>query len=437
MGVKITEELRQQIRAAKEANPSLSGRQLGQMFGVHKATANEIVQDLQVLFLPKESPFSGQMSTGPYGFPVLAAPSESSEIKGDDWTISIPKTPICTEQELIDHCKIDLTVWEIEKIHFNKWDMGFKDKDGEASSIPLFQVKAFCKRKRQIVDAKAEIEALKELAKANASKPYAKYPRFSNTGNMLEINIPDLHAGKLSWGEETGGPNYDTKIAIETFETALETLLYRVREHKFDEVLFVLGNDLLNSDNEAGTTTGGTQVNTDCRYQKTFTLVRNMKIKAIERLRQIAPVKVVPVSGNHDKLSVWHLGSSLECYFHKYDDVVVDNSPRFRKYHEFGNVMLMMTHGHKGKRADYPLTMASEQPEMFGRTKFREAHTGHLHGLDIKEYHGVRVRILSALCPEDAWHSENNFIGNIRSAEAFVWNKNEGLIGTAIYNEVE
>lgn len=425
MAIKITDELRQQIRAAKEADPSLSGYRIGQRFGIHKATANTIVRDLQTLFLPK-SPDNGQLTS---------TPIETSEIKGDDWTISIPKTNISTLEGLVEHCKIDLSVWEIDRWVCNQWAVGAKDDKGEIQVTPLFQVKAFLKRKKNIVDAKAEIAALVELAKSNSTRPYTNYPRISGTGNMLEVNIPDLHAGKLAWGEETGGANYDTKIAIDTFNTALETLLHRVREHHFDQVLFVLGNDLLNSDNEAGTTTSGTNVSSDVRYQKTFTLVRNMKINAIERLRQVAPVKVVPVSGNHDKLSVWHLGSSLECYFHKYTDVEVDNSPRFRKYHEFGNVLLMMTHGHKGKRTDYPLTMATECPQAFGRTKFREAHTGHLHGLDVKEYHGVRVRILSALCPEDAWHSENNFIGNIRSAEAFVWNKNEGLIGTAIYNE--
>src|SRR6185437_7298527 len=130
-------------------------------------------------------------------------------------------------------------------------------------------------------------------------------------------------------------------------------------------------------------------------------------VRAIEKLRQIAPVKVVIVSGNHDQLSCWHLGDSLECYFHNYTDVEIDNLPRQRKYHQFGNVMVMFTHGHKGKRQDYPLLMATEQPQMFGSTKFRECHTGHNHMTKLDEQHGVRVRVLPALCAPDDWLATN------------------------------
>jgi hypothetical protein len=59
MAAKISEELRQQIRAAKEADPSLSGSQLGRMFGLHKSTCTEIVRDLATQFLPTPSPENG------------------------------------------------------------------------------------------------------------------------------------------------------------------------------------------------------------------------------------------------------------------------------------------------------------------------------------------------------------------------------------------
>ena len=36
-------------------------------------------------------------------------------------------------------------------------------------------------------------------------------------------------------------------------------------------------------------------------------------------------------------------GDSLECFFHNYEDVEIENLPRARKYHEFGNVGLMVT----------------------------------------------------------------------------------------------
>jgi predicted phosphodiesterase len=352
---------------------------------------------------------------------------EVHDITGDSYTITLPKTEVHTLEELIETCKVDTTAWEI--VRFNAW---YKS---EEDGTPLYRVTAFLKKRKDILDVIDEIERLKDLAKAEARKPKAIERPTALTGNMLEINVPDTHFGKLAWGVETGYENYDVKIAQSMFMRALNTLLQRTSNTKFDEIIFVVGNDLFNSDNIENQTTRGTVVTTDGRYHKTFYKVRSTIIEAIEMLRKIARVKVIMVPGNHDNLSVWHLGDSLECYFHKYDDVRIDNEPKYRKYHQFGQVMLMLTHGDKGDRQDYPLLMATEQPKMFGETKFREAHTGHTHRTKLDEQHGVRVRVLPALCPPDDWHAENGFVGNLRNAEAYIWNKEEGLTGIAIYSD--
>lgn len=366
--------------------------------------------------------------------------TEVSEVVGDKWTISLPKTPIHTLEQLVEHCKIDLEIWEVERFVANKWEVGMGQKasgQGRPIVIPLFQIKAFLRKRTNIVDARAEIEALKKKA---SIKPYSTVTHVklaTPTGNMLEINIPDTHFGKLAWGDETGGPHYDVKIAKVVFSKALDNLLTRVSSYRFDEVVFVVGNDLLNSDDLESKTTKGTVVSTDGRYQKTFTTVRDVMIQSIERLRHVAPkVKVIMVSGNHDKLSVWHLGDSLDCWFRGCKDVEIDNSPKYRKYHQFGKVMLLLTHGDKGRRSDFPLLMATEQSKMFGATVFREAHTGHSHQTKVEEKHGVRVRVLPALCPPDDWMSENTYsVKNQRSAEAYVWNADEGLITIAVYTD--
>lgn len=416
MAKAINEAVRTEILAAKRNDPSLSARKLSSLFGLHHSTISDMF---------KVSESSAPKST------------ESIEVDGDNLTIVMPKTTIHTLEELIEHCKIDLGVWEVDRFVANKWEMGAKDAEGDIQVTPLFQIKAFLKRRKDIVATKNEIADLKKFAADQASKPLSTYVHREKGGLMLEVNIPDLHVGKLAWGEETGYGNYDVKIAVKIFERALDTLIERTKAHSFDQVLFVVGNDLLNSDDVEGRTTAGTHVTTDGRYQKTFAEVRSMKIRAIEKLRAVAPVRVVMVGGNHDWLSCWHLGDSLECYFHNYDDVTVDNSPKFRKYHQFGKVLLMMCHGHKGKRAEYGFLMATEEPKMFGNTKFREAHTGHLHGDKVNEKYGVKVRILSALCAADDWHSQNAYVGNLRSAEAFIWSAEEGLIGTAIHTEVD
>lgn len=339
-----------------------------------------------------------------------------------------------TLADLIRVCEIDQSEWDVERWICNKWDMGYKDSDTQkAHAIPLFQVKAWLKRRVAVIAARAEIESLLADAKRQVPKRQRAARKPDASGHMLEVSIPDLHVGKLAWAAETGGEDYDVKIAERIFDDAIAAIIARTSSYRFTQVVFVVGNDLLHSDTKQGTTTAGTRLDTDSRYHKAFSVVRRMITRAIERFRPIAPVRVLMIPGNHDTLAVWHLGDSLECLFHNDPDVTVDNAPSMRKYHQFGKVMLMFTHGNKGKLADYPLLMATEQPKMFGETVHREAHTGDKHQLKVQEHHGVRVRISPALCAADAWHSEHHFVGNARSAEAFVWHAEEGLIGTAVY----
>lgn len=356
--------------------------------------------------------------------------------QGNTWEITLPKTQIDSVDALLAYYKVDKSLWAVEEFTINTWQMGAKDNDGNVVVTPLYQVKAKLKKRKGIEDVKDEIARLKELAKATAPVPVPLTSSMSvsdDEGNLLEINISDLHAGKMAWSKETGYGNYDTKIAISTYWEAFGALLQRVSHFKFDRVLLVTGNDLLHSDDLEGRTTSGTYVNTDGRYHKTFIAVRDMLIESVERLRRIAPVTVISCPGNHDTLAAWHVADSLECYFHNFPDVQIDNSPKTRKYYQFGQVMLMFTHGHASKRSDIGLTMAAEEPKMWGATKYREAHTGHLHQVRTEEQHGVRVRVLPSLCETDAWHAAKAFTNNLRSAEAYVWNKDEGLVAQAFY----
>lgn len=354
-------------------------------------------------------------------------PTLTSEVNSDTWSVFIPNTEFCTADEVASYCKVDLATWELER---------FRAKDvSKSDEGPRFQISAFFRRRKDILAIRAEIEDLKNEAKRTAPVPN-KIKRVKElTGNMLEIGIFDLHMGKLAYPPETGHEPYDIQIAQAMFERALEALIERSKGLKWDKILFTVGNDLLNSDNVAGTTTRGTLVSNDVRYHKVFRKTRAMIVSAIERLRTIAPVLTIVCPGNHDNIATFSLGDSLECWFAKYDDVEINNEPCSRKYVEWGKVMLMFCHGDSGDKNDYPLLIATEQPEMFGRTKFREVHTGHTHQTRLDEKHGVRVRVLPSLSPPDAWHAVNGYTQNLRNAEAYHWNKNEGLVGMAIYND--
>lgn len=376
-------------------------------------------------------------------------PEGTNEFVGDKWNaVQKSNTQITSLEELITFFKVDSSVWDVERWKCNTWAMaGFPKTTGESKHwkrdstepiiTPIYQVSATFVKNKAVVDARQIIAELKEEAKTFARNPLPVVRSSEESENVLELMIPDLHAAKLCWGKETGAADYDTRIALSTYRRALADLVQQARGHKVDRILLGVGNDLLQADNIQGTTYSGTKVDTDSRYKKSYKLVRVMLSEVIEELRQIAPVEVKIVPGNHDTLSSFTLGDSLECVFDKYTDVTVDNEPSIHKTFEWGDVFLIMTHGHQGKQADYGIWLASTYRKQFGRTKFNEIHVGHKHKTALDEKFGIRVRTFSSLTPPDAWHAENIFVNNLRVAEGLVWNKKKGLVAQFYYTEVD
>lgn len=367
--------------------------------------------------------------------------SESRTISGDKQVIDLPRTPIRTVEELFAHCEIDPNEWACERLISNKWDMGYKDSSGKASTIPLFQLKAFLvRRKTEDVGLRSSLESIVEQIREHAPAYPRKPPSPSRSGReMLEVSIPDLHVGKLAWLPESG-ESYGLGQAEALFYQVFERLLRDAQSRDVGQILYVVGNDLLNCDNAQGTTTGGTPQSNDGRYQQAFLLAKRLMVDAVEQLRQVAPVRVISVPGNHDTLSAWTLTEVIKAWFHRAEDVHVDNSPNLRKYAQFGSVLLGFTHGDKERPENLPLIMAQEVASRWASTKWREWHCGHFHKSATKikivgdEFNGVRVRTLPSLCATDAWHHSMGYVGQVRSAEAYFWDRDNGLVSVSQVN---
>lgn len=415
----------QLIKGSGESVSTISSRKFGRIAGLGKTRAAEVLKELRSI--NGGTPLKKQA--------VKEELSESNEIVGDKWTIHMPKTRICTLEQLLEHCKVDLTQWSVERFVCNKWEVGVGDGLGNVIVEPLFQVKANLVRAKGMTVAavKEEIASLQAMAKSTIKAPAIKFSKTIKNGNCLELSLYDAHFGRLSWGEETLWENYDLNIASIEYDRAMDALLSRA-SLDVEEIVYVVGNDLIHFDNLTNTTTRGTPQDVDGRFHKVFKRTREVVQRQIEKIRQIAPVKLYIVPGNHDTLSTWHLGDSLECYYHNTKNIEVFNDPSPRKYYTWGDNLIMYCHGDNGKDKDYPLLMATERPALWAAAKHREVHCGHYHQDKVKEIMGCKVRKIPALCPPDNWHSKSGYVGNIRAAQGFVWNKKEGLIGTAEYS---
>jgi hypothetical protein len=130
------------------------------------------------------------------------------------------------------------------------------------------------------------------------------------------------------------------------------------------------------------------------------------------------------------------MGDSLEIAFRKHRDVSVDSAPSFRKYMKWGSVGLMWTHGHMSKKKGefLPQVFATESRAIWGETLYNEIHLGHYHEESSKELYGCTVRVLPSLSGTDAWHSEHEYVGNLKRSMGLLWAQREGLVGTTYYN---
>ena len=157
-------------------------------------------------------------------------------------------------------------------------------------------------------------------------------------------------------------------------------------------------------------------------------------VAAIDMLRTVAPVDVIVILGNHDKQRSFYLGEVLEAQYHNCPDVVVDNTARARKYYKYGHALIGYTHGSEEPIQNLPMVMASEMKSVWDVVKSAEWHLGDKHHkkeikwLATEEMLGVVVRFMRSLTSTDAWHDSKAYIGNPHAGEAFIWDKNEGVV---------
>lgn len=343
---------------------------------------------------------------------------------------------ITSLNQAIKFFEIDTKLWDIDRWVSNSWDV----TNAEGITYTNYQVKVFLKKKSIQTDISLFIDNIaKQLINASPKFPTINY-NISNTSKLLEIGIHDFHFGKLAWKDEVG-VDYDIKIAEQLYDNTVDVLIQRTSHYQYEKILFIVGSDFFNVDNPANTTFKGTPQDEDTRWQKTFVkgyeIARNNALK----LSQIAPIEIIIFPGNHDETKAFYLGETLRAYFHNNKNIKVDNRPLRRKYIKYGNCGIGFAHGDKIPDKDWGSIFAAEEPELWGSTKYREIHAGDKHhlvkkpnsvkvnnGNEVLEHRGCVFRITRSISSIDAWHNSAGYIGSIRGTEAFVWDKEAGII---------
>lgn len=341
---------------------------------------------------------------------------------------------IHTLEELMEKCNIDTATWKIDKYVQNYWGNG---------DHPHWQVKAFLSKRQIDNDLQAQKNLLiEEIAKhpitLNDCFLVSEQGKLDGTADtLLELSLPDLHIGKLGWINESG-ENYDIKIAVNRYKNAVRELLSRVDLSRVEKIHLPIGNDAIHVDNPENTTTSGTAVDTEGRFPKIIEAAKALFVETIDFLKTLAPVDVTIVRGNHDSVTMFMLGEILDAWYRNDPNVLVDSSPKFRKYYQYGDCGFLITHGDKEKHDDLALIFATEEPVLWASTKFRWVKLGHLHRkkttkyIAVNTHVGVEIQILPSLSGTDEWHYAHGYLSN-KQAKAFQYHKTKGEIAEYTY----
>jgi hypothetical protein len=371
--------------------------------------------------------------------------SEYTETK-DGAVLSYVGRKITTPDELIKASKIDLDIWQVVEQSVNNWEVGGKIRQGQAESgrwkeeklwkMPLLQIRIKLRRRAP----KCVQDGIKGIMSRVPSwvKPMPKVkPVKKSADHLLEISLYDVHFGKLCLAAETG-QNYDLRIAKADFESAVVDLLDRVSPWGIEKIVFPLGNDFFHVDGWQKMTAKGTVVDsTDDRFTKVFEVGYEAVMNSIMRCREVAPVEIIWVPGNHDPSTSWYLCNMIQKVFGALKDnrVTVDHSEKKRKYRRYGVNLIGWDHGECFNLSKLPMIMANEASDHWSQCTYKFYRVGHFHknkemnwvGNDT--FHGVSVTILPSLSATDKWHFEQSYVGNHRAAEAALWNKHTGPHG--------
>ena len=250
---------------------------------------------------------------------------------------------------------------------------------------------------------------------------------------MLEPSLCDAHFGRYAWSGDCG-TDWDTDIACRVYENAISDLLNRVKGWPIAKIVLPVGNDFFHVNNWLGTTVNNTPQDVDTRFSRVYRIGYMAVARAVQRCREVAPVEVLYVPGNHDRETSFYLCFTLEQVFERFSDVTINVQPKSRKYTQWGCNLLGFTHGDEEKHRDLPAIMAAEEPQAWSETTHREIHLGHFHRArqtvhqTTDEFGGVRIRVLPSLSGSDSWHYRKGYVGAIRAAEGYLWDKVEGYV---------
>jgi len=271
----------------------------------------------------------------------------------------------------------------------------------------------------------AKIEEFFDRLDRNYSLPEIKRTKdYLNGDKMLLIDIADLHHN-LQASIFTSGDDYNCDIAEKLFFYVLNDVLSRTVSYYFDKVILVIGGDISNSDYLTNTTVKGTPQDNDLHYYEACERLYAMTIKAVDMLKEVAPVDVILCVGNHDEVTCYKLAKYISAWFRDDERVNVDYTPLARKYYLYGKTL--MCFAHDGKVNKLPALIANEARQLWSQADTVEVFLQHLHTEQVlMEDNNIRIQRLPTISARSKWTADKGYSSK-RQCKSFIFDRDDGL----------
>jgi len=248
-----------------------------------------------------------------HNFPEMIDISNKEAIsKNADGTFTSEKIIPANKDELMDDIYLlkqhgyDPAVWKVKSSKHSWWNV--QKKGGEEKT---FYASKLTVEKKQAEWSVEDVDAYFETKQFKNAKELTVPTNYDSDGEILEIDLPDLHAGLYAWRHEAT-EDYDIHIMRSNFLKCFNDIIERCNGRKFKKIIFATLGDLLHADNDNQTTAKGIFQQIDGRIAKVFDITLDMLIDAVELLGNYAPTQVVYVAGNHDRTLGYTLIKALE-----------------------------------------------------------------------------------------------------------------------------
>lgn len=292
------------------------------------------------------------------------------------------------------------------------------------------KIAEWVKTAKDQIDPKAFAD---ELAAHFATFEPASIPTPKPEGEFEDLlalyPFADPHFGSLIWGGDAS-ENWDLKIAVRTFKETFAKVA--ARTPRAQKAVLLLGGDTMHADSNTNMTPrSGNLLQVDGRHPKVFLTACETTVEiAAMLLARHEELEIIVLTGNHDETSANPIAFFLHAWFRNEPRVVVDISAHMFRFRQFGKVMLGFTHGHTAKAKEMHTIMSHYEPETWGRTKHRFAHTFHIHHSSkyVSEAGGCVTESHQVMLPADAYHYSAGYKAG-RSQQSIIYDRELGEVG--------